>query len=848
MAAPVPELRFGRFTLRPATRELLEGETRLRLGARAFDLLLALAEARGEVVSRETLFERAWPGRVVLDDNLKVQIMALRKLLGAQTIATVPGRGYQFMARLDDDLEAPLPPPATSVHASGGEARSTNLPAHLSEMLGRAQELAVARSLLREHAVVTIAGSAGIGKTTLALHLAQQVRGEFADGAWLIELAAISDPGQAAPLVARSLGIVEQDEPVALATIAAALRSQSMLLVLDNCEHVLDAVVALVDAVTRAAPKVRILATSQEVLKLGAERVLRLAPLAVADADPEAAAQSGAVQLFVARAQAADRGFALTKDNLATVVDICRRLDGLPLAIELAAGRLPLLGIEGIRARLSERFRVLTGGARFAPRRQQTLRAAFEWSHDLLTVPEQTVFRRLAVFVGGFSLELAQRVAADDHIDAWAVLDHLGVLVDKSLVIIEGRDTPRYRLLETGRAFALEQLDRACETDALLSRHAQALRALMQAFDAAVAREPRFDMLVRRIAPELDNLHAALHRATGASGDRETAIALCASADWLWNELAQPREGWHWCRLIRPRIDASTPPTLSARFGLAAAGLGRTSLQPAREWVEDLRRAAADFRVLGDTVGLYRSLCLLGGPSDGLIAHGEARRHLDEAECIEDPSWSPRLRLRRQASLEWWLDLDGQLERARMAGRQHVALARASGGVAEVNALSNLADTELALGNADEAIALCQASIARAAELGRPAAALHTYENLVPALLARGDLGRAWEAIRTGRATSVRGIGTAFMLLIHAAALSHQRGDGRLAAQLIGCTDRTHAEGSRLMHPPERRVRDQLLEQLRLVLTEHELVELQREGATWSEDEAFARMSSSWDR
>jgi predicted ATPase/DNA-binding winged helix-turn-helix (wHTH) protein len=843
MSAPVPELRFGRFILRPATRELLDGETRLRIGTRAFDLLLALAQARGEVVSRETLFERAWPGVVVLDDNLKVQIMALRKLLGAHTIATVPGRGYRFTAQVEDDPAAPSPPPAASGLASEGEARSSNLPAHLPALFGRAEDLTAAASLLRRHAVVTIAGAAGIGKTALALHLAQKARGDFADGAWLIELAAISDPRQVAPLVARSLGIVAQEETVAVATIAAALRGQSMLLVLDNCEHVLDEVVALVDALTHAAPNVRVLATSQELLKLRAEQVLRLAPLAVADADPEAAAQSGAVQLFVARAQAADRGFALKKDNLATVVEICRRLDGLPLAIELAAVRLPILGVEGIRSRLNERFRVLTGGARFAPRRQQTLRAAFEWSHDLLTVPEQTVFRRLGVFVGGFSLELAQRVAADECIDSWAVLDHLGVLVDKSLVLTEGRETPRYRLLETGRAFALEQLDRACETDAVLRHHALAMRAVMQAFDAAVAREPRFDALVRQIEPELDNLYGALHWATGPSGDRETAIALCASSDWLWNELAQPREGWHWCGLVRPWIDTSTPPALAARFWLAVAGLGRTSLQPAREWVEDLRRAAAGFRALGDTVGLYRSLCLLGGQSDKLIAHQEARGCLDEAESIEDPSWSPRLRLRRQASLEWWLDHDGQLERARAAGRHHVALAAASGGVAEVGALSNLADTELALGNVEEAIALCHASIARATELGRPSAALHTYENLVPALLARGDLDAAGQAIRTGRAASVRGIGTAFVLLIHAAALSHQRGDARLAAQLIGCTDRTYAEGSRVMHPPERRVRAQLLEQLRSVLTEQELVELQREGATWSEDEAFARMS-----
>ena len=254
------------------------------------------------------------------------------------------------------------------------------------------------------------------------------------------------------------------------------------LLVIDNCEHLADAVAALVDAVTGGAPRVSILATSQETLKAADEHVYRLGALGIpATAASEIAHPSGAVELFAARARAVDPHFALTAANLPAVIEICRRLDGIPLAIELAVARLPLLGVEGLRARLNDRFNLLTGGARVVLRRHQTLRATLEWSHALLTPDEQTVFRRLGVFAGGFTLEAAQYVASDDRIDPWIVLDHLGALVDKSLVLAEGDPIPRYRMLETTRAYALERLAEAGETQATLRRHAQGLRRIARA-------------------------------------------------------------------------------------------------------------------------------------------------------------------------------------------------------------------------------------------------------------------------------------------------------------------------------------------------------------------------------
>lgn len=297
------------------------------------------------------------------------------------------------------------------------------------------------------------------------------------------------------------------------------LAAQRVLLVLDNCEHLTDAVAEFVEVVCAAAPGVRVLATSQETLKTSDEHVYRLGSLAVPTRGGAEAREIGAVSLFVARAEAVDPRFSLTPENTPAVVEICRRLDGIPLAIELAAARLPLLGVEGLRVRLDERFSVLTAGARTVLRRHQTLRATFEWSHGLLAPEQQTVFRRLGVFAGSFTLEAAQQVVEDGAIDRWSALDHLGALVDKSLVLAEGDGIPRYRLLETARAYSLERLAEAGETPAMMRRHAEALLEQLNVF------EREDEVLPARVegwqagAAELDNLRAALVWAA-APGDR----------------------------------------------------------------------------------------------------------------------------------------------------------------------------------------------------------------------------------------------------------------------------------------------------------------------------------------
>jgi predicted ATPase len=345
------------------------------------------------------------------------------------------------------------------------------------------------------------------------------------------------------------------------------LESKDLLLVLDNCEHLLRAASALAQHILQVAPRVRLLATSQEALRLPDEQQLRLAPLAVPEVADEAAGASGAVALFEARARAADARFALSTQTLPKVIDICRQLDGMPLAIEFAAARVPTLGLTVVRDRLAERFKLLTSGSRLAPGRHQTLRAALEWSHALLDDPQQRVFRRLGVFAGGFTMTMAQAVAADGDLDTWSVTDQLCALVEKSLVGEDGGDPPRYGLLESARAFALEALAAAGETATFQSRHARAIQDLMAVADEArLDGELTSDRYAIALRPELDNLRAAHAWAAGPSGDAETAILIAARASALD---AMALEAVPWLERHRSQVEAGVRPEVAARYWLA---------------------------------------------------------------------------------------------------------------------------------------------------------------------------------------------------------------------------------------------------------------------------------------
>jgi len=756
------EYRIGEARLRPQQRSLLVGGKDSRIGARAFDLLLALVENRDRTVTKNELLDRVWPGVVVEENNLQVHISSLRKLLGPRAIATVPGRGYRFTAMLEGGgplspaVDAAAVAPTADSTTGPGDSTPNNLPAELPQLFGRADDLAALRALIATHKLVTVVGAGGIGKTAMAQALAQQLRGAMSDGVWLVELAPLAHASLVVATVAGVLGIRLAGE-APIDTLVSALGNSRMLVVLDNCEGLLDGIAELAAALYRGAPNVRLVATSQEPLHLRHEQVYRLGPLAV----PEAAAvdlarHAGAIALFAARARAVQPQFALGEDNVGAVVDICRQLDGIALAIELAAARLPLLGVDGLRARLGERFKVLTGGSRLALRRHQTLRAALDWSHGLLSAPEQAVFRRLGIFTGGFSLEAVQALAGDDaELDAWSVLDHLGALVDKSLVVAEGGATPRYRLLETTRAYALEQLASAGETQATVERHAKVMRDIFERADSDCYGEQGSmdtDALVARLWPEFDNLRAALAWAIAEQSQTPTAVALAAAAAPVFRLLGQGPEGLAPLLALRDRLDDSLDPPLRARFWFALAHVGGEGRLPLQAVLDAFENAERIYRQHLAPRRLYCALCSRAWNLAIGNRLAEAEALLPQIVELEQASWPGSLRGWRLNLQHLLLNMRDQFTEALAVLEDWHSLHPPTGDeFGRLTLISNRCNMHMKLQRFDEAASLAHASIERYRHdrlHGRSMGYLFAF--LMKSLTATGQLEQAHAALRAG--------------------------------------------------------------------------------------------------
>jgi predicted ATPase/DNA-binding winged helix-turn-helix (wHTH) protein len=763
---PAPPLRFGACELHPATRELRVGGVGVRVGERAFDLLLTLAEARGEVVTRDALFDRVWRGTVVGDENLKVQVMALRKLIGAEAIVTVPGRGYRLALPMHD---TPAPSPAPDA------------------LFGRDDDLQKVQAAFGTARLVTLAGPGGIGKTRLALAAAQA--SAWADGSVVAELAPLADASHLVPTLVRALSLAPgSTQPALLQT----LRPLQLLLVLDNAEHLRDVVATLATELLAAAPALRLLVTSQEPLRVEGETVLRLDGLALpAVDDPAAVMASPAVALLCARVRTADPRFVLTPADAANAATLCRRLDGIPLAIELAAARVPLLGLAGVLERLAEPLALLTRGTRGAPERQQTLRGALAWSHGLLADAEKRVLRRLSVFAGGFDLAIAQRLLGNagdaDTPDEWQVIDHVQSLTDKSLLELQAiGETRRLRMAEVTRAFALERLRESGELAAAQRRHALAVLARFEDAEARYSATPVLAW-TRALMPDLANLRAALQWALGDSGrpgDEALAIRLMGASGGFWALAGLLGESGPLLRRLAPRVDERLDAPAQALFWMAVANRGADPAFSADETYAALERVLEITRAAGlDTLrhralGLQPTLALrLGRQVDTDAVAAEMR-------ACEGADWSTLQRRARRNCENFALFQRGDWAAYAATQRHELRLQLEAGDDYHAWVVAHrLALAEIASGHAAEAVAVMQPIVDNILAQGFQR---HCWQQVALLAVAHIETGSAPTPVVHQAVRLMRGAGAMDWMGGHLADWLTQRGRWADAARLLG--------------------------------------------------------------
>jgi len=532
-----------------------------------------------------------------------VHISALRRILGKTEdgksyLQTVAGRGYRFVAPVIQEGVARIAVPPVAAEAA--KEPPHNLPQLLTRLIGRSEELGVLHERLKSHRLVTLTGAGGVGKTRLAIETGQQALPSYPDGVWFIDLAPIRN--LVAALVAEMLGLSHAGDGAG--TLAAALKERQLLIILDNCEHVIGDSAALAETLIRACPHVSILATSREPLAIAGESVFRVPSLPAPDANEGLTAQAarhfGAVEMFVERAAALGEGFALTDQNAATVAAICRRIDGIPLAIELAAPRLRVLSERQLASGLDARFGLLTGGSRTAVPRHQTLQALIAWSYELLSGAEQLMLRRFAVCAGSTALASIAAVTGPDIAPA-QVLDLVTSLVEKSLIVADRRhDETRYRMPESTRYFALDQLAAEQAQDRHQDRHRLHARHFVERCAQATqdwetsASEP----WLARYGADVDNLRAALTFAFSPEGSHEIALDLVGRSHVIWSELGLMLEHRHWVERARALVATDTPPLTQARLLSWQSGDVKDADDPSD--IEDALSAALLYRGLAD--------------------------------------------------------------------------------------------------------------------------------------------------------------------------------------------------------------------------------------------------------
>jgi predicted ATPase/DNA-binding winged helix-turn-helix (wHTH) protein len=787
---------FGRYILCPIRRQLERDGVTVPLGSRAIELLLALTERPGTLISKAELIKRGWSSTHVEENNLHVHISTIRKAFGedAGYVVTEPGRGYRFAAAVEKWQAKRAEQPVTA--EKHGSAHKTNLPGSAVRLIGRDRDLDAVRIAVESGPVVTIFGAGGIGKSRLAVAVGAALIEQFPDGVWWIELAGLRDTGQIPGQVATALGQPALADTNSAEALAAALAERSMLLILDNCEHLLEGVAALVGVLTTAAPQLRVLTTSREALRCPAEQVYRLPGLSLPDesaATLDEIMQASSVELFVERAHAADIGATLRDEDAGGIARICRRLDGIALALELAASVVPLLGLGTLEARLNDRFRLLTGGRRTALPRHQTLRATFDWGHDLLSEPERILLRRLSVFAGSFTLEAAEAVAQDDHLPEWQVMEALAGLIAKSLIVLE--QTARadhYRLLETTQAYGFEKLEAAGEVQTLRLRHAAYMARYWAGFGETRLYQPE-DVWRESAVFMLSDVRAALSFSLSPEGDADQAIALAGSTRPLWITLGLRIEGLRWATTTIERLHDRVAPLVAARLWQSAGLFHDLDLDAA---IAASRNAAALYRQADDPIGIANALAAIGECLAMLGRLTEAEPTLLEALALlaNRPVRSTELVI--NFNLGWVRVQLGDNNSAEPYFQRALALAQLGGETrTELVLYGNLSDIAYLRGDYAEADRINQIVFSRVSETAYPDLMVMP---LISQISIEVGMGALDEALATAR--QAMPLLRKYQSVLHvfdALALRHALA-GRLddAAILLGFTD--HAANQQL--------------------------------------------------
>jgi len=780
----------------------------VELGGRALDVLVTLVRHAGEVVSKTDLLSSVWPDIVVVESSLRVHVANLRKALGdgqdgARYVTNVAGRGYCFVAPIAWDAGA-------RSHASPVWELAHGLPPRLKRIAGRDETIRTVMEQLAEHRFVTIVGAGGIGKTTVAVSVGHALLSEFSDAVRFVDLGSLTDPSLVAPTLASTLGLLVQSDAV-LPSLEAFLRDKRVLLVLDNCEHVVEAVATLAEHLFQQAPHVHFLATSREALRVEGERVHRLLPLesptAYAGLNASALQAFPAVQVFMERAAASGGCAELTDTDAPIVAAICKRLDGVALAIEVAAGFVGEFGLRGTAGLLDNRFRLLRQqGRRTAPPRQRTLNALIDWSYSRLPEHEQLVLRRLSVFVGPFTIDAARNVATEKESEEAQFVEAVGELVAKSLVsaTAEGSavEGAHYRLLETTRAYALERLTQSRERDAVAERHALYFAGVLESSDAATQQARSFT----ERAAHLANVRAALQGSFSSQAGLVTGVRLAAAAAPLLLDLSLLSECYHWSERALAVMDAASRGTSCEMVLLEALAI---SAMFTTGNSDDVRAAIARGLDLAEALGEKdHELRLLAGLNIFLTRIGDFRGALSVAERsaavaqqLANPSGI--------AMADWMLGVSHHLAGNQILAQRHceggLEYAYASGHVHtssfgydhRVRALIALCRVLWLRGLSERAVVVARQAIQEAGKLDQPIDVCISLIYTASVFLWRGDWADARDMIDRLIAHAERHA----LAPYHAVGLALKGelrvklGDAEMGCELLrGATDKLRAE------------------------------------------------------